>query len=331
MFNWLKKHFIPHEGNNHRPHILRDISTRNIVAVVIFLEIFTFLIPVLNHISTGGGMAAVLPAVLADLTNEQRAEQNLPTLIVSPILNESAQLKANDMATLGYFAHTSPQGLTPWYWLEKVGYNYQYAGENLAVNFTDSKDVTTAWMNSPTHRANIVKENYTEIGTGVASGIYQGKPAVFVAQEYANPLPAVIKHTLSKKPNVADHNVAPRVASAEFTNILGAEVSTPSPVVAESKPQAVAIATIQEQPTLWQKLLASPRNTTDIILYIIFAIIAVSLILYILVKMRNHHKDLITNGLVVLAVIFAIFLMNYYFTNRNMVITDSFDYSNQNI
>ena len=66
-------------------------------------------------------------------------------------------MKAQDMATLGYFAHVSPDGKTPWYWIEKVGYDYQYAGENLAINFSDSKDVTNAWMASPLHKE--VKEN----------------------------------------------------------------------------------------------------------------------------------------------------------------------------
>ena len=45
-------------------------------------------------------------------------------------------------------------------------------------------------MASPEHKANIVGENYTEIGTGVASGIYQGYQTIFVVQDYANPLPA---------------------------------------------------------------------------------------------------------------------------------------------
>lgn len=98
-------------------------------------------------------------------------------------------MKAQDMATKGYFAHTSPEGKkTPWYWLKQVGYQYQYAGENLAINFTDSKDVTNAWMNSPTHKANIVKDKYTEVGTGIATGLYEGRETVFVAQVYANPI-----------------------------------------------------------------------------------------------------------------------------------------------
>jgi hypothetical protein len=253
--------------------------------------------------------AEVLPAVLSDLTNSERQSQNLPTLTVSPLLNEASQMKANDMATNGYFAHTSPTGKTPWYWLEQVGYNYQYAGENLAINFSDSKDVTDAWMASPEHRANIVKGQYTDIGTAVATGMYQGHQAVFVVQDYANSLPT----TVQVQPVKTVKEISSVTTVKEPANVLGAET----------------VAIPIKQPTFWQMLIASPRNATNIILYVVFVIIVVALLLYIFVKRKNHHIDLITNGLIVIAVIGAIFLGNYYFTHRNMVITQSLDYSNQ--
>jgi len=315
MFSWLKKHFIPHEGNDHRPHILRGANARNIIIAVILLEVIIFLGPTLIHINTTGQMAAVLPAVLADLTNEQRQSQNLSTLTVNPILNKAAEMKAGDMATKGYFAHTSPEGKTPWYWLEQAGYQYQYAGENLAINFSDSKDVTNAWMNSPAHKANIVKWNYTEIGTGVASGIYKGKETIFAAQIYANPLPKTVGQIQTKKITVKPTPIINISNIKEIINVLGTEI--------------VNIENIQNT-TFWQKLIASPRNTTNVILYIVFGIIFTALLLYILLKMKNHHLDLITNGLIVLAIIGAIFIANYYLSHRNMAITQSLDYSNQN-
>ena len=60
-----------------------------------------------------------------------------------------------DMAEKSYFAHTSPEGLTPWYWITLAGYRFSLAGENLAIDFTESEDVENAWMNSPAHRASI--------------------------------------------------------------------------------------------------------------------------------------------------------------------------------
>lgn len=263
----------------------------------------------------------MLPGVLSLLTNEERQSQNLQILTVSPVLNQAAQMKATDMATKSYFAHTSPEGKTPWYWLEKAGYKYQYAGENLAVNFSDSKDVANAWMRSPTHKANIIKKNYTEIGTGIASGIYEGKETIFVAQVYANPL----QKKESQNGEVKKVEEIPKTITVkESTNVLGAEVVVNTGNVDLSPVTSVL------QPTLWQKLFASPRNTMNTILFIMFGIIALALLLYILVKARQYHLDLITNGLIVLAIIGAIFVANYYFSNKNMVISQSLDYSIEN-
>lgn len=329
MISWLTKyfirHFIPHKGNEHRPHILRTSNVRKIVTFLILLEMIVFLGPTLTRLNMTGGMAAVLPAVLSGLTNEERQSQNLDTLTVSPILNQVAEMKAMDMATNGYFAHTSPEGKTPWFWLEKVGYKYQYAGENLAINFSDSQDVANAWMASPTHKANIVKGNYTEVGTGVAVGLYEGRETIFVAQIYANPLLEKIDEIQPVKIEVKTPEIPEMpVITIEpgSNNVLGIETT-----VSDSNIQIDKIV----QPTFLQKLIASPRNTTNIILYIFFSVIIIALLLYIFIKMRDHHLGLITNGLIVIAVIGAIFVTNYYISHYNMVITQSIDYSNENI
>lgn len=321
MISWFKKHFIPHEGNNHRPHFLRKENTRNVILVVLFLEIFTFVIPTLSHLNINGGRATVVTAVLTDLTNEERQSQNLATLTTNPTLSKAAEMKAEDMATKGYFAHTSPEGKTPWYWLDLVGYKYQYAGENLAIDFTDSKDVTNAWMNSPSHRANIVKDKYTEVGTGMATGIYEGKETVFVAQVYANPIPKEvepIKVAVDKKE--IKEVASDKEIKKDEVNVLGAETVIPTEKVdTQSK----------EESTFIQKTVASPRNSTNIIFFIISGVIILSLILNIFIKIKHHHTDLITNGLITLAIIVAILVANYYITHKNMVTTQSLDYSSE--
>jgi hypothetical protein len=265
-------------------------------------------------------MAAVLPAVLSALTNEERQAEQLPTLAVNPLLTEAAEMKANNMATLGYFAHTSPEGKTPWYWIEQVGYDYQYAGENLAINFSDSQDVTNAWMASPTHRANIVKGQYTEIGTGIATGLYQGRETVFVAQIYASPnkiIPVPVEKTAQNTSTKGTSTIIP--IAKKLPNVLGAETEgvTPTETITPAK-----------QPTFFQKLLASPHNTSNKILLVIFGIIVLALLLNIFIKIKNYHPDLVTNGLIVLAIIFAILIANNFISKHNMVILESIDYSN---
>ena len=341
MISWLKKHFIPHQGNDHRPHVLRNSNIKNILILVVFLEIFAFLIPTFTYINRTGGMAAVISAVLANLTNEERQAQNLQTLAVSPILNKAAEMKAADMATKSYFAHTSPEGKTPWYWLDQAGYKYQYAGENLAINFSDSKDVTNAWMASPTHRANIIKGNYSEIGTGIAIGMYEGRKTIFVAQVYANPFPEIPSPTEFPQPDIKKiptYDVSGIVdvsegkisdVKEETTKVLGTELGTEIVTNTETVDNATNPIEPVQKPTFWQKVFASPRNTTNVILYIVFGIITIALLLYVFIKVENYHPDLITNGLLVLAIVGIIFVANYYFSHRDMVIAQSFDYSNE--
>jgi uncharacterized protein YkwD len=132
-------------------------------------------------------IATVFPVVVAMLTNSARASQNLGALKDNALLDKAAQAKANDMAAKGYFAHVSPDGSQPWDWVRRAGYNYLYAGENLAVNFDDSNQVVNAWLASPTHRFNILRPQYTDIGIATSTGIYKGRQAVFVVEEFASP------------------------------------------------------------------------------------------------------------------------------------------------
>lgn len=127
-------------------------------------------------------LSAVLPSLLFDEVNYTRKEAGLPLLIEHEALNHAAQLKANHMAEYGYFAHYSPEGISPWEWFHEVGYDYTYAGENLAVRFSDSRRVVEAWLDSPSHRANVLNKNYEHVGFATARGMYKGSETVFVVQ-----------------------------------------------------------------------------------------------------------------------------------------------------
>lgn len=172
--------------------------------------------------------AAVEAAVMVDLTNENRVQNALPGLTVSPVLVEAAQEKADDEAAKSYFAHTSPQGLDSWYWFKQVGYDFTYAGENLAVDFTDSAEVVNAWMNSPEHRANILDGHYTQIGIATASGMYQGHPTIFVVQEFGTPADG----SSASAPVVASTQPAEPTQMAEASTtaapVVAAVATTPS-------------------------------------------------------------------------------------------------------
>lgn len=295
--HWLKHHFIPHEGNAHRPHLLHPHNIRDFIGVVFFFELILFVLPILNftRLAETFNLAAVLPGTLSALTNEQREKNNLPDLVESSILDRAAQLKAEDMAAKSYFAHTSPDGVTPWYWFTKAGYGYLYAGENLAINFADSAEVTEAWMNSPLHRANIVGKNYEEVGTGVATGMYQGREAIFVAQLYGTPL------SISHAPPVATVEKATSTREQSTTTVVASQS-----VLGEAFPVAL------QTPTFWQRIVLTPERTIAVVLFVMLLIILVALFLNITIGFEHHHPDLIAHALVVVVIIFGVQLANSY-------------------
>lgn len=186
FFRGLKHFFIPHHGNAYRPRALNKGPLLILLGTVLVTE--ALFIGILAARESGNTfLAAVLASEIVTLTNSKRGEAGQSGLQHNALLTVSAQAKAEDMAKKGYFSHTSPGGEEPWSWIAAAGYDYAYAGENLAVRFVDSRDVVEAWMASPTHRDNIVKPEYQEIGVGVAHGMYKGRQAAFVVQHFGTP------------------------------------------------------------------------------------------------------------------------------------------------
>ncbi|MBN2094281.1 MAG: CAP domain-containing protein [Candidatus Zambryskibacteria bacterium] len=171
---------------------IRKIKEMTKLKIGVFcLAVIIVLISFVPSIRTSilDSLSAIYASVLVNLTNKDRVAANIEELKVNPILERAAQMKADDMAEKGYFAHNTPDGKTPWYWFERAGYKYIYAGENLAVNFQDSEDIETAWMNSKPHFLNIINPKYTEIGIATSTGLYKGQEAVFVVQMFGTPQP----------------------------------------------------------------------------------------------------------------------------------------------
>jgi hypothetical protein len=140
--------------------------------------------------------ADLSPQTVISFTNEERAKKDLPLLVESEALDRAAELKAADMLKNNYFSHTSPAGLTPWHWIKESGYEYQFAGENLAINFTSVSEQGKAWMNSKTHRENILNSDYTEVGVAVVSGTIKGKTSFVTVQLFGKPhAPVATKNT----------------------------------------------------------------------------------------------------------------------------------------
>ena len=238
----LQKLFIPHKDNGFKPNILERFSM-GIMLVLVLLSFTLANIQAILWIGSDTLISAILPAVIVDLTNTERDDEVLRTLKRNPTLDHAAKLKAEHMAAHSYFSHYSPDGVSPWHWFDVAGYAYLHAGENLAVHFTDSGDVVEAWMDSPSHRANILNSNYTEIGVGTARGEYQGFPTVFVVQLFGTPQAVA----------------SGAVASAEDTAVTLETTSDPNPV-SENTETAVAQASFE---TIEEEVPAEPISAQE--------------------------------------------------------------------
>jgi hypothetical protein len=119
--------------------------------------------------------------------NNQRIANGLNPLIIDAQLMSAAQAKANHMAENEYFSHIG-YGKKWSDFIREAGYDYAEAGENLANGFDNVDDMSIAWMNSPSHRENIVNPGVTETGVGVAYGRLDGFPTIFVAQVFGRKL-----------------------------------------------------------------------------------------------------------------------------------------------
>jgi uncharacterized protein YkwD len=124
--------------------------------------------PAAPPVSTVGGAAGVE----FSLVNQDRAANGVAALRFSGALARVAQYRAQDMLNRGYFSHYDPAtGQLAFSALMRLwGIPYTTAGENIAWSTNPSMAaINTMFMNSPDHRANILKGAYHQVGIGVAS------------------------------------------------------------------------------------------------------------------------------------------------------------------
>jgi len=296
----IRNTFLPHHTNDRHPHVLRRRIVTSVVVLVLLVE-FISISQSLDFPHSVKQLASVLPGVVIALTNQERTSGQLVMLTPNPLLTQAAQNAANDMAARGYFSHVSPDGKLPWYWLQQVGYTYQYAGQNLAINFDDTSQLMDAWMHSPEHRANILGANFSEIGVGMATGTYQGKEAVFVVQFFASP----IQIAQAKEIPLAKKALSP--------------IHTTHKIVAVNTPQASStVLGSQIQNTThvspWLRIASSPYTSATDALLALAVLFASTLVIGFLPFSRHTlHPKALMNGMVLVVVILGLVVINQRF------------------
>lgn len=205
--------FAPHPHNNHKAKILWPKS------IVVLIGIFIMgrsIIDITIGLRPGvlGFAAQISPDKVIELTNAERLNAGVSIVKTNSDLNQAALAKAADMFENNYWAHISPTGTEPWYFITQTGYKYKHAGENLARDFSNPTDVVKAWMASPTHRQNLLDERYQEIGVAVLDGTINGVETTLVVQMFGTTQTSVAK-----------------IASSKVTNTVLAEEPTPVKLV----------------------------------------------------------------------------------------------------
>lgn len=314
MRDFLHHLFVPRESNNHKGRILHHKSLLIILALLLVTEFF--LIATEKKYTGVLGIAANISAQeLLEITNQKRAESGLPPLQLSNELSNAATAKATDMFAKNYWAHTAPDGGTPWGFIRGAGYEYIYAGENLARGFTTSSDVVNAWMNSPGHRDNMLSANYKEVGFAIQNGVLTGDETVLVVEEFGSR--AGSGSVATQAVTGVSVTPVPTVGSPSPTVVVIAQVptSTPSPVsiTPTPLPQANVVASFQSSPLINDDSLR--KNISLAILGVLLLALVLDLIL---VSRRGIARAFLHN--IDHVIFFAILLIAILFIGKSAIL-----------
>lgn len=264
--------FIPREDNNYRSKALH----LNYLAVYLLIALtFTVIFKQVTHgaQSVLGYATDITVEKLSQLTNVERTKYNLSTLTYNDTLATAAQKKAADMFAKNYWAHYAPDGATPWDFIHSAGYKYEYAGENLAKNFLYSQGVVDAWMNSPSHRENILRKEYTDVGYAVVNGILNGEQTTLVVQMFGKPITTAAV--------LSDQPITSKVEAAEQTiPVVTAAPEIPLPEIT-SVPEKVAATSAKSASNSLMMMFLNGN-----VLFLIFMIVALLLDLRYAAKMK---------------------------------------------
>lgn len=163
------------------------IKARSLLVLVCVIILFNFLSTIVLPKELLIVYAANIDVnELIALSNSERISRGLDPLVLDCRLIAAAKKKGEDMFDKDYWAHYGPNGETPWQFILASGYEYLSAGENLAKDFTSAAPIHSAWMDSPSHRSNIINPSFTNIGIAYVTGEFQGKETTIVVQIFGS-------------------------------------------------------------------------------------------------------------------------------------------------
>lgn len=254
LFRVLHHWLVPHESNNHRAKALHHDA---LLAYVLLLAVVNLGIRFFHGTMPDvlGYATDIRVEQLLAGTNARRAEAGLEPVTLNSALSQAAAAKASDMFANGYWAHNSPQGKTPWDFIIGAGYKYTLAGENLAKNFQTSEGVVDAWMASPTHKANIVKAGYKDIGFAIVNGVLNGEETTLVVQMFGT-----TSAPIAQVPKVEAAAPKPAVVPAEPVNDTQPITVVPTePAAVQTTPAPVQVSPLLQSGLSFERVIMKPK------------------------------------------------------------------------
>ena len=237
----LRKLFLPNKKNNHHPYAIRPLGL--VVAFGLLLLVnTTYNIVSAKQFQVLGYATNINVSDLNSLSNSERTSRGLKAYSLNSKLNTAAYNIAKDMFAKNYWSHYDPSGKPHWHFITEAGYAYSYAGENLAKDFNSSNGVVSAWMNSSTHRANILSKTYKDAGYAAVNGKLSGSKTTLVVGLYAKAYSSTTTTTTQSSSNssaetkTVTQTTTPVTETKKTSTAKKSKKKKTTPVAAAAKP-----------------------------------------------------------------------------------------------
>jgi len=268
-------------------------------------------------------LSAIVSSTMVRLINESRIESGAEPIVEDISLGKFAAVKGKDMIERDYFAHDTPEGKRPWQWIDRSEYDYVYAGENLAMDFTSAEAVHEAFMKSPSHRRNILNPKYKDVGISVLNGDLSGHNTILLVEFFGSKRSAIAP--------VADAPSLPTTPTAAPAPVAVREQPVPIPAVSSTSQPITAGATREDDINAISGgegvIVVSQRADSKAlvgyvieysnIFFIAFLIfLCISLALNIFVKIHIQRPSIILQSVAVIALFAAMLLVKLHFVEQ---------------
>ncbi|MBU4217019.1 CAP domain-containing protein [Candidatus Parcubacteria bacterium] len=164
---------------------------------LIFIILGIFLLPKLAFLSS------ITEQNIINLTNKERVSLSIPALTTNELLTKAAYAKAKSIVESQTFQHDIGDKRFS-SWIKGVDYKYTYVGENLALDFTTSEGTIKAWLNSPSHKKNLLNDKFKETGVAVIEDKFQGKSTTIIVQIFGTPVTPLVNEIITPESKTND-------------------------------------------------------------------------------------------------------------------------------